>query len=170
MTASTVEIWLYISNTWSVPIWLLVQVGTAACDRRTVPVWSDKLHQVSTVHDQCQYGWWYGWEQQPATIERYLCDQTNCIKLQSQYSTWSVPIWLVVQVGTAACDHRMAPVQSDRLHQVTVIYSTWSVPVWLLIRVGTAACDHQMAPVWSDRLNHNTVTESQSWLLHELLS
>jgi hypothetical protein len=69
-------------------------------------------------------------------------------------------------VGTAACDHRTAPVWSDRLHQ----YSTWLVPVWLLVQVGTEACDHRTAPVWSDRLNHITVTEWQNWLLYELLS
>lgn len=53
MTASTVEIWLYISSTWSLLIWLLVQVGTAACDHRMAPVWSDKLHHVTvTVSDK----------------------------------------------------------------------------------------------------------------------
>jgi hypothetical protein len=45
------------------------------------------IYSQSTVHDQCQYGCWYRWEQQPATIEQHLCGQTNCIKLQSQYST-----------------------------------------------------------------------------------
>jgi hypothetical protein len=46
---------------------------------------SSYSHRV--VRDQYQYGCWYRWEQHPATIKRHLCDQTNCIKLQSQGGT-----------------------------------------------------------------------------------
>jgi hypothetical protein len=44
---------------------------------------SASSYSHSTVHDQCQYGCWYRWEQQPATIERHLCGQTNLIMVQS---------------------------------------------------------------------------------------
>jgi hypothetical protein len=87
---------------WSV--WKVLTYGSACCCVWQHPVW--KYGCIYRVQDQCQYGCRYRWKQQPATIERYLCDQTNCIKLQWQGGTWSVPVWLPVQVGTAACNHR----------------------------------------------------------------